>query len=61
MRQSEAMVNELEELKDTVYNLRLYLTSLKEHYVMPDDWTAFETAFGGLPGFVEVEVDEELD
>lgn len=61
MRKSDAMVNEYEELKDTVHNLRLYLTQLKEHYVNPDDWKLLERMYSGLPGFVEVEVDEELD
>lgn len=58
MRQSEATVNELEELKDTVYNLRLYLTTLKEHYVAPDDWELLSTMYSGLPGFAEVEVND---
>lgn len=61
MKQSEAMVNELEEMRNTVYNLRLYLTTLKNHYVNPDDWQLLEAMYSGLGGFVEVEADESLD
>lgn len=58
MTKVENLVNENEELKDTVFNLRLFLTDLMDTVVSPDDWAAFEKKHSGLPGFVEVRKDE---
>ena len=58
MTKVEQLVNEREEMQDTIYNLRLYLTALLDTVVSPDDWTAFAAKFSGLPGFVEVREDD---
>lgn len=53
MTQVEKLVSDYEHANDTVYNLRLFITALRERYVEPDKWAAFEKEYSGLPGFVE--------
>jgi len=50
-------VNEIENLSNQVYNLKLYLTDLKEHRISPDDWAELEKKFDGLPGFTCVSIE----
>ena len=51
--------DELDELQNTVYNLRLYLTAVKTHCESTGDgyWGELEETFDSLPGFVEVHSD----
>ena len=56
---AEVMTDEAAEMSETVFNLRLYLTYLKNCGVEPDKWAALEDRFDGLPGFVEIAAGEE--
>ena len=51
-------MDRIEELEDTVHNLRRYMTALKR--LTPAElWEAFEKKMSGLPGFVEVWKDDD--
>ena len=59
MTQVQKLVDENEEMRNVIHNLRLYITALRDTVVSPDKWKAFEKRYSGLGGFTEVYEDDE--